>query len=85
MNLSDLIRHIKTTSSKWVKVTFESNKDFGWQDGYGAFSVGLSTLESVKSYIQNQEEHHAQQSFDKEFVGFLNAHSIRYDPRFVME
>jgi putative transposase len=85
MNLSDLIRQIKTTSSKWVQKTFQEKGEFGWQDGYGAFSVGMSTLQAVKCYIQNQEEHHLKQSFQEEFIGFLNVHGIGYDPRFVIE
>ncbi|MBS0654781.1 MAG: IS200/IS605 family transposase [Verrucomicrobia bacterium] len=85
MNLSDLIRQIKTTSSKWVQKTFPEKGKFGWQDGYGAFSVGMSTVQAVKRYIQNQEEHHLKQPFQEEFIGFLDAHGISYDPRFVLE
>lgn len=31
---------------------------FGWQTGYGAFSVSVSGVEEVKIYILNQKEHH---------------------------
>jgi hypothetical protein len=31
---------------------------FGWQNGYGAFSVSESNAESVTAYIINQAEHH---------------------------
>ena len=85
MNLSDLIRQIKTTSSKWARTTFQEKGDFGWQEGYGAFSVGMSTLPLVKNYIANQEEHHLTQSFEDEYIGFIEAHALGYDPRFVVE
>jgi len=31
---------------------------FGWQNGYGAFSVSKSNMESVTAYIVKQAEHH---------------------------
>ena len=85
MCLAKLICQIKTTSSKWMRTSFKENMEFGWQDGYAAFSIGLSTLSAVKNYIQNQEEHHKKQSFEEEFLLFLKAHSIEYDPKFVLD
>jgi putative transposase len=39
-----------------------SSHEFGnslqWQSGYGVVSFGMKDLEWVKSYIQNQKEHH---------------------------
>jgi putative transposase len=85
MGLSDLLCQIKTTSSKWMQKTFQDHPKFGWQEGYAAFSVGLSTLPTVKGYIQKQEEHHKKHTFKEEYIGFLEAHSIKYDSRFVLE
>ena len=68
-----------------MQKTFPENAKFGWQEGYGAFSVGLSTMSSVMGYIQKQEKHHQKQSFKDEFISFLEAHSIRYDSRFVFD
>ena len=48
----DLIKNIKTPSSKWLKT--KGLKDFEWQVGYGAFSVSESKVDVVKKYIQNQ-------------------------------
>src|SRR3990167_8722843 len=31
---------------------------FGWQDGYGAFSISKSSGNAVIQYIQNQQDHH---------------------------
>lgn len=53
------------------------NKDkFGWQDGYGAFSVSKSAEDTVIQYIRNQQEHHRKKSFQEEFIEFLNKHGI---------
>ena len=45
-SLSDLLRAIKSHSSGWVHDEF--TKDFAWQEGYSAFTVSYSLMESVK-------------------------------------
>ena len=36
---------------------------FAWQEGFGAFSIGVSGLEDTVEYIRTQEEHHRHRSF----------------------
>src|SRR5262245_11791846 len=43
--ISDFIRDIKTTSTKWMRSDPMNLKAFAWQDGFAAFSVGYSTKE----------------------------------------
>jgi REP element-mobilizing transposase RayT len=81
--VSDLMRLVKTNSSKWVHETFSDHRDFGWQDGYGAFTVSYSNLARVKRYIAAQEEHHRRLSFQEEFLTFLKRHGIEYDERYI--
>ncbi len=81
--LADLVRVIKTNSSKWIHETFPNLRSFAWQDGYGAFSVSASNVDRVKHYIANQEEHHRTLSFEQEFVAFLRKHQIPYDERYL--
>ena len=85
VTLADLIRTIKTNSSRWVHENWPQRSDFAWQTGYGAFSVSLSAAESVKKYIAGQEEHHRKVSFQEEFVAFLKRHGIQYDERYIWE
>jgi hypothetical protein len=74
---------VKANSSKWVHDTFPEKKDFGWQDGYGAFSVSKSSEKKVIQYIQDQQNHHRKMSFQEEFVGFLNKYNIEYDEKYI--
>jgi len=60
-------------------------REFGWQEGYGSFCVNFSSIETIKQYIQNQEEHHRKCTYGDEFIGFLNAHHVPFDPRFVFD
>jgi REP element-mobilizing transposase RayT len=78
------IQLIKGGSSRWIHETFPTQRDFAWQEGYGAFSVGVSQVEATIAYIQNQREHHRKKSFEEEFLAFLEKHGIEYDKRHVL-
>jgi len=77
------IQFIKGGSSKWVHDTFPTHHAFAWQEGYGAFSIGVSGIQKTVAYIDSQEEHHRNQTFEEEFIAFLTRHGIPYDERYV--
>jgi REP element-mobilizing transposase RayT len=83
--VSDLLRTVKTNSSKWVHETYPACSSFAWQGGYGAFSVSLSAVNDVKHYINVQQEHHRKVSFQEELILFLERHGIAYDKRYVWD
>ncbi len=83
--IPELLETIKPASTKWVQKTFPEMKDFGWQTGYGAFSVGKSNLQQVTNYIVNQEKHHRNVSFEEEFIRLLDMQGIAYDKRFIFD
>ena len=80
--LCDVIRDIKVSSSKWIHET-QALREFGWQDGYGAFTVSDSRREAVKHYIRNQEAHHQAQAFKDEYVTFLQKAGVEFDERYL--
>jgi len=81
--VADLMRVVKANSSKWLHESFPSKAGFGWQDGYGAFTVSNSNIDQVKKYIADQEEHHRTMTFQEEFIVFLKKHNIPYDERYI--
>lgn len=81
--LSELVGDIKRDSSKWIKTKGENYQNFQWQDGYGAFSVGYTQIEDVKTYIANQKIHHAETTFEDELRYFLNKYEVDYDENFI--
>lgn len=83
--VSDAMRIVKANSSGWIHDQFPDKRHFGWQAGYGAFSVSHSNLESVKQYIARQAEHHRVKTFQEEFVEFLKRHDIEYDERYLWD
>ena len=80
--LADVMRDVKRVSSAWVHETI-GDKEFQWQDGYGAFSVSASAREKVKTYIANQEEHHRKKTFQEEYVELLKLSGVEYDPKYL--
>jgi putative transposase len=83
MPVAKAIQLIKGGSSKWIHDEFPHLRGFAWQEGYGAFSIGVSQIEDTQRYITNQAEHHRTRSFEDEFIAFLNRHEVDYDPRYV--
>lgn len=81
LSVADLVKEVKAASSKWAKAQYPSLHNFSWQQGYGAFSVGMSQKEALLHYIDNQEEHHLTRTFEDEYRAFLNKYAIDYDER----
>ncbi len=80
--LSDLLREIKSESSRWVHEEI-GLASFAWQEGYGAFTVSASQREAVQHYIRTQEEHHRRRSFREEYLELLQRSGVTFDERFL--
>jgi REP element-mobilizing transposase RayT len=80
--LADVVKEIKVASSKWIHDELR-HKLFGWQNGYGAFTVSVLQIENVKSYILNQEAHHRKRSFQEEYLDILKQANVEYDERYL--
>jgi REP element-mobilizing transposase RayT len=76
------MREIKSGSSHWMHQAC-AMPGFDWQEGYGAFSIGLSQVNATLAYIASQKEHHQKRDFQTEFLAILKKHGIEYDPRYV--
>ena len=83
ITIADLISKTKTSSSKWLKK--QGIKKFGWQDGYGTFSVSASKINVVERYILNQPQHHKSISFKDELRRFFKEYDIDYDEKYVWD
>jgi putative transposase len=82
--VSDALRLIKANSSKWANEG-KSKTRFAWQEGFAAFSVSESQVETVSQYIRNQEEHHRGKTYQQEFVELLDRHGVEYDPKYLWD
>jgi putative transposase len=81
--LSDLVREVKASSSKFINEEKFVRGKFYWQEGFGAFSYSRSQIDAVAKYILNQEQHHSIKSFKDEYVALLNRFEVEYDDRYL--
>jgi REP element-mobilizing transposase RayT len=84
-SLSDLVRDVKAGSSKFINEKRWVMGRFSWQEGFGAFSYSRSQLDAVIRYIQNQQKHHARNSFREEYVTLLDKFGVEYDARYIFK
>ncbi len=82
---ADLVRDVKSGSSKWVNDQQLYYGKFAWQTGYGAFSYARSQLEAVVQYIINQPQHHQRRTFREEYMAILEKFDVQYDTKYVFE
>ncbi len=85
LSTADMVRMIKSNSSRWIHDTFANLAGFAWQTGYGAFAVSYSNIPSVRAYIANQVQHHTKQSFQDELREFLRQHEIQWDEKYIWD
>ena len=83
MALSDLMMTLKKDSSKWIKTKGDAFRDFHWQDGYGAFSIGESQVRAATDYIRGQRERHKILSFEDELVALAERYGVLFDRRYL--
>jgi len=84
-SVSDLMRTIKSRSSKWIHDEFRTLGEFAWQEGYSVFSVSKSQEEAVEKYIARQAEHHTREDFKSELLRILHAHGLEFDEKYVFD
>lgn len=82
---SKMAQLLKGGSSAWIHETFPGMRGFGWQDGYGAFTVSKSSVPEVIKYVQNQREHHKTRTFQEEYLAMLKKHRIDYNERYLWD
>jgi putative transposase len=70
---------INGVADAWVHRTCPGLEVFSWQAGYGAFTVSQSKVETVRTYIENQEEHHRRIPFQDELRALLRKHGQEVD------
>ena len=83
--ISDSMRMLKASSSKWINDNKFVKGKFQWQEGYGAFSYSRSQRNNVINYIMNQEDHHKKQTFREEYLELLTKFEIEFKNEYVFE
>jgi REP-associated tyrosine transposase len=85
IRVADLVEELKADTSSWLKTKGNEFRQFYWQRGYGAFSIGQSQVPALKRYIALQRIHHQRVTFQDEYRKFLRSYGIDYDERYVWD
>ncbi len=85
MALSDLIKVVKSDSSKFINRKKWICGKFSWQEGFGAFSYSRSQLNDVINYIRNQETHHSKKTFKDEYKILLEKFGVEYNNKYLFK
>ena len=76
--ISKVAQMIKGESSYWINKNNLVHGKFMWQDDYWAVGVSESHLDSIRNYINNQENHHKKKSFTDEIELFMKKYGWKY-------
>src|SRR5688572_22035552 len=66
-SISDIMRHVKRNSSKWINDHKLTASTFRWQEGYLMLGCTRSDLDRDVKYITNQQDMHGSVLFLDEY------------------
>ena len=82
VTVADWIKEIKRVSCSFAK---GREPRFGWQAGYGVYSVDLHGLDCAAAYVRNQEQHHKKVTFQEELRQLMAEHGLEWDERYIWD
>lgn len=85
VHISNLMKEIKSNSSRFINEKGFIKGKFSWQEGFGAFSYSHSHIDKVVKYILNQETHHKKRTFREEYLELLEKFNVEYNPKYLFE
>jgi REP element-mobilizing transposase RayT len=82
LSVSEYVKHVKQNSSRIISELKMIQMWYGWEEGYGAFTLRNAEIETVKNYIMSQHEHHRRVTFMEEYRDWLIEQGISPDAPF---
>jgi len=83
VGLAWLIKDIKLATSAFIKEKNLFKSFIGWQVGYSAFTYSIKEKEKLIAYVNNQEEHHKNITYEEEYVSLLTENEIDFDKKYL--
>ena len=75
--MRQIMQLIKGESSYWINKEQLLKEKFEWQDEYFAVSVSESSVDKVRDYIKNQEDHHSRKTCKDEYNEFIEKYGFQ--------
>ena len=70
--VSDVSKVVKRDSAKAVRRNFRRFRAFKWQVGFGGFTTNPNDMRELIDYVENQKEHHHNNTLIEEFEVLLD-------------
>ena len=83
--LPDLIKQLKTATTKLINANKLTVKKFAWQRGYACFSYSPSHVDAVRNYILNQKAHHKKIAFHDELIDTFIKFGVEFDESYIFD
>ncbi|OCR02663.1 transposase [Oscillatoriales cyanobacterium USR001] len=82
LSIADFVKNIKGSSAHYFNKNWQNPNKFGWQEGYGIFSLGQKQIDEAVAYVLNQKIHHSQGSVNRYLEQIINQNDppIRWHP-----
>jgi len=77
ISIAKTMQLIKGECSHWINKQGLTQNKFEWADEYFVESLSLDSLDRVRKYIWNQEEHHRKKTFAEECEEFLKKYNFK--------
>jgi REP element-mobilizing transposase RayT len=65
ISISEVVKTLKGSSSHDLNQSDAFNGNFGWQRGYGVFSLGEKQKSIAEKYVNEQKQHHQSQTINE--------------------
>jgi putative transposase len=75
--IAKVMQLIKGEASFWANKNKLTGYKLEWAENYFAASVSESSIDKVRDYIKNQEEHHRKITFTEEYEKFVNRYGFK--------
>ena len=75
-NIEKVVQLLKGESSFWINKNQMTVDKFQWQKEYFAISVSESMVDKVRNYINNQELHHQNKTYEQEYNEFIEKYKF---------
>ena len=82
-SVAELIKAVKSESTKWINENRFCPGKFSWQEGYRAFTYSKEHVSLITAYIARQEEHHKKILFRDEYRQMLIDAEIEFEEKFI--
>ncbi|MFN9851134.1 MAG: IS200/IS605 family transposase [Planctomycetota bacterium] len=83
--VSKIVGQTKSSTSLHINSNSNQIQKFGWQDGFGVFTLSPLEKDRIYHYIATQEEHPSGRSVEEEYRSLLEENEVMYDEKYLFD